>query len=80
MKPLGTLLLVDDDRHILASMGDWLRQQNYAVDAASTLAEGIAAVDRKSYDLALVDVRLGRKTGSSCWRTAARRIPTSPWS
>ena len=63
MKPLGTLLLVDDDRHILASMGDWLRQQNYAVDAASTLAEGIAAVDRKSYDLALVDVRLGAEDG-----------------
>jgi DNA-binding NtrC family response regulator len=63
MKPLGTLLLVDDDRHVLASMGDWLRQQNYAVDTASTLAEGIAAVDRKSYDLALVDVRLGAEDG-----------------
>jgi len=63
MKQLGTLLLVDDDRHLLASMADWLRDQGYAVDAVASLAEGQAAVDRKPYDLVLADIRLGAEDG-----------------
>jgi DNA-binding NtrC family response regulator len=63
MKQLGTLLLVDDDRHVLASMADWLREQGYATDTAASLAEGMAAVERKSYELALVDIRLGDDDG-----------------
>ena len=63
MKNQATLLLVDDDRHVLGSMADWLREQGYKTDAAASLAEGIAAVDRKPYDLALVDIRLGDHDG-----------------
>lgn len=63
MKPRGTLLLVDDDRHVLASMADWLRQQGYQVDTALTLADAVTAVNRKAYDLALVDIRLGNDDG-----------------
>jgi DNA-binding NtrC family response regulator len=63
MKQLGTLLLVDDDRHLLASMADWLRDQGYAVDAAASLAEGRLAVERKPYDLVLADIRLGAEDG-----------------
>jgi DNA-binding NtrC family response regulator len=63
MKQLGTLLLVDDDRHLLASMGDWLREQGYVVDTAASVAEGLAALGRKTYDLALVDIRLGEGDG-----------------
>jgi len=54
----GTLLLVDDDRHVLNSMADWLRDQGHQVDTAAAFSEAIAAVDRKTYDLALVDIRL----------------------
>ncbi|MEN6557326.1 MAG: sigma-54 dependent transcriptional regulator [Thermoguttaceae bacterium] len=63
MKQLGAILLVDDDRHLLSSMADWLREQGYAVDAAASLSEGMAAVGRKAYDLALVDIRLGDGDG-----------------
>jgi DNA-binding NtrC family response regulator len=62
-KHRATLLLVDDDRHVLASMADWLRDQGYATDTAGGLAEGIAAVDRKTYDLVLVDIRLADGDG-----------------
>lgn len=55
----GTLLLVDDDRHVLASMADWLRDQGYRVDTAGGYDEAVAAVDRKNYELVLADVRLG---------------------
>jgi len=59
----GTLLLVDDDRQVLASMTDWLREQGYRVETSSSCAEAKAAVDRKSYDLVLADVRLGDGDG-----------------
>ena len=55
----STLLLVDDDRHLLASMADWLRQEGYQVDTASTYASAISAIERRNYDLLLVDIRLG---------------------
>jgi DNA-binding NtrC family response regulator len=63
MKQLATLLLVDDDRHVLASMADWLREQGYVIDTAASLAEGLAAVDCKPYQLVLADIRLGDADG-----------------
>jgi DNA-binding NtrC family response regulator len=63
MRSQGTLLLVDDDRHLLSSMADWLREQGYKVDTAASLVEGTAAVDRKAFDVVLVDIRLGDGDG-----------------
>ena len=77
MKPQGTLLLVDDDRHVLASMADWLREQGYATDTAATLAEGVAAVDRKNYDVVLADIRLGEADGFDLLAHCRRTRPTS---
>ena len=33
----ASLILVDDDRHVLNSMAGWLRTQDYQVDVASTV-------------------------------------------
>ena len=63
MKQRGTLLLVDDDRHVLASMADWLRDQGYQTDTAQNVAEATASIDRKGYDLVLADIRLGNDDG-----------------
>jgi DNA-binding NtrC family response regulator len=63
MKQQGTILLVDDDRQVLASMADWLRDQGYPTDTATTLTEATIAVDRKNYDLVLADIRLGNEDG-----------------
>jgi len=63
MKNQAALLLVDDDRHVLSSMAEWLREHGYKIDTAASLAEGIDAVDRKPYDLALVDIRLADRDG-----------------
>jgi DNA-binding NtrC family response regulator len=59
----GSLLLVDDDRHVLHSMADWLREQGYQLDTATGRAEALAALGRKSYEVALVDIRLGDGDG-----------------
>jgi DNA-binding NtrC family response regulator len=55
----GSLLLIDDDRHVLESMADWLRDQQYEVDTADAYRGALALIDKNSYDLALVDIRLG---------------------
>ncbi len=39
----GSLLLVDDDRHVLNSMADWLRGLGHELDTASSLAEAVEA-------------------------------------
>lgn len=57
------LLLIDDDRHVLESMGSWLREIGYVVDQASNLNQAIALIDDRPYDLILADVRLGDEDG-----------------
>lgn len=54
----GSLLLVDDDRHVLDSMSDWLREQGYDVAEASGRGEAVRQIDNRTFDLVLADVRL----------------------
>jgi len=63
MKQQHSLLLVDDDRHLLGAMADWLNEQGYPTDTAASYAEAIAAVDARPYDLVLADIRLGDGDG-----------------
>jgi len=56
-------LLVDDDRQILDSMADWLRSQAYEVDTAAAFAAAKDRIDRKAYDVALLDIRLDEHDG-----------------
>ena len=54
----GSLLLVDDDRQVLDAMADWLREQGYQLDVANGHATALAAIEKKRYDLLLLDIRL----------------------
>ncbi|MBI1903217.1 MAG: sigma-54-dependent Fis family transcriptional regulator [Planctomycetia bacterium] len=54
----GSILLIDDDLHLLESMSEWLREQGYGVETARGVQDGKAALERKTYDIALVDIRL----------------------
>ena len=71
----ASLLLVDDDRHLLESMALWLREQNYAVDTASSVPEAMKALVAREYDLALVDVRLGDDDGFQVLEHAREHRP-----
>ena len=59
----GSLLLVDDDRHILDSMADWLSEQGYRVDIAGEQTEARKILAKKSIDLVLADIRLREGDG-----------------
>ena len=56
-----SLLLVDDDRQVLESMADWLQSRGYAVDVAWRFDDAVSAIEKKPYDVVLVDIRLGEE-------------------
>ena len=57
------LLLVDDDRLLLESMGSWLKTKGYEVSEASSAAEARQFLSQFSFDVALVDLRLADGDG-----------------
>lgn len=69
------LLLVDDDYQVLESMADWLREQGFEIDTARNSTEAAKACGSSSYDLALVDVRLGDEDGFDFLRQSLRQWP-----
>jgi DNA-binding NtrC family response regulator len=71
----GSLLLVDDDRHVLESMTDWLRSQGLQVDPVRSFAEAVDQLGRKPYDLLLVDVRLQDGDGHDLLEQVRRNYP-----
>jgi DNA-binding NtrC family response regulator len=58
-----SLLLVDDDRHVLESMAMWLKEQGFDIETASNVTQAQRLLQTKNFDLALVDIRLGDEEG-----------------
>ncbi|MEX1223302.1 MAG: sigma-54 dependent transcriptional regulator [Pirellulales bacterium] len=71
----GTLLLVDDDRHVLDSMAHWLREQDYKIDTAADYPHALQAFDQKDYDVVLCDIRLRDADGFDLLEHARRSKP-----
>jgi DNA-binding NtrC family response regulator len=71
----GSLLLVDDDRHLLESMTEWLRDQDYSVDGVLGCADALAQLKVRTYDLLLVDVRLQDGDGFDLLEQVLRAYP-----
>ena len=71
------LLLVDDDRHVLESMSDWLRGQGYQLDASSGYSDALERLRQKSFDLVLADVRLRDGDGFDLLEQCRRNWPNS---
>lgn len=54
----GCLLLIDDDAEFCQLVKDYMELQAMSLDYCLTGAEGLAAVDRRNYDLILLDMML----------------------
>jgi DNA-binding NtrC family response regulator len=72
------LLLVDDDRHLLESMGAWLTQQGLNVSTASSCDAARQHLDQGIFDVALVDLRLGDSDGFEVLKYGRRNFPAMP--
>ena len=62
-KKNGSILLVDDDRHLLESMADWMRSIGYTVETASDYDVAVEQINRRKFDLVLCDIRLQGRDG-----------------
>ncbi len=71
----GSLLLVDDDRQVLESMADWLREQGLQIETSTGYANALELLQRKQYDLLLVDVRLQDGDGFELLEQVRRSHP-----
>jgi DNA-binding NtrC family response regulator len=71
----GSLLLVDDDPHVLESMAGWLREQGYDVDEAANVGDARTRVERNAYNLVLADVRLPDGDGFDVLAYCRQRRP-----
>src|ERR1051325_9633794 len=59
----GSLLVIDDEPGIRESLESLLTDEGYAVDLAPTGEDGLRLLDRKPFDLVLLDVMLPDKSG-----------------
>ena len=57
------LLLVDDDQHLLQSMGEWLNSVGYPTFIAGNTEQAKQHLSQQTFDLALIDLRLGPEDG-----------------
>ena len=75
---MESILLVDDDPGFRGLMATILRGDGYAVDVAGTVAEAISSTSRKSYHLAISDLKLPDGTGLDVLRHWKLEMPEVP--
>lgn len=61
--PETRLLLVDDDRLVLATLSRGLREAGYAVETAESGTAALETAARQSFDLAILDIRMPGLSG-----------------
>ena len=58
MKDACSILIVDDDQGVCTSLRDVLEAKNHEVETASTGSDALAACERRSFDLLMLDIQL----------------------
>ena len=69
------VMVVDDDRIILESLGEFLRLEGYEVEAAVSLTESLDALERQPVDLVICDVNMPGGNGFELLHVVKRRFP-----
>jgi DNA-binding NtrC family response regulator len=74
----GTLLVVDDEKNIRLTVSHTLIAMGYEVDTAVNGEEAINMLDKRHYDLALLDLKMPGMDGLQLLRHIAREQPHLP--
>src|SRR6266568_6728981 len=74
----GQILVVDDEADIRESLEALLNLEGYGVDLAQNAAEGLRALDRKTYDLVLLDLMMPDRSGMEVLREVRERDTETP--
>jgi DNA-binding NtrC family response regulator len=72
------ILVVDDDPHICQAIGIWLRQHGFRVCVADGGVNGLAALERSTFDLMIVDVFMPDMRGCATIEVFHHRAPSVP--
>ena len=74
----GTLLVVDDERSLRFSIGEWARDEGYAPLEAATGREALEVVRERGVDAVVLDLKLGDEDGLRVLRDLRESDPTLP--
>jgi len=74
----GTLLVVDDERSLRFSIGEWARDEGYAPLEAASGREALEAVREHGVDAVLLDLKLADEDGPRVLRDLKELDPTMP--
>lgn len=72
------ILLVDDDQHLLESMGTWLQEQGFDISLAHSFETASNRLSSQVFDVALVDLRLGAEDGFDILSHCKQHYPNTP--
>lgn len=72
---MKTILIVEDDELVRESLYEILKHQKYSVVPACDAEEGLQKVSQRSFDMALIDLRLPRMTGLDFLRKVRKDYP-----
>ncbi len=70
-----SILVVDDEPIVQQSLGDWFRQDGYAVDCASNAKEALRLAAERSHDIALLDIKMPGIDGLELQERLAKDCP-----
>jgi DNA-binding NtrC family response regulator len=74
----GTLLVVDDERTLRFSIGEWARDEGYAPLEAAGGREALEAVRERAVDAVVLDLKLGDEDGLRVLRELRELDPLLP--
>ncbi len=60
---MDRILIVDDEASIRLLYSQELRDEGYEVDSAGTIADALELLEKRSYSVALLDIKLKNESG-----------------
>lgn len=75
MSPPGRVLLVEDEELTREALAVWIESRGFDVLEAADGESALAICQREDFDLALVDLRLGRMSGAELLEHVRRIRP-----
>jgi DNA-binding NtrC family response regulator len=70
-----TILAVDDEENFLTLLKWFLTQRGYDIHTAATAEEALVLAQWQSFDMALLDIKLGSSDGLSLLDQLTHRLP-----
>ncbi|TXT22248.1 MAG: Fis family transcriptionel regulator, partial [Planctomycetota bacterium] len=71
----GSLLVVDDDKHILEAMADYLRSLGHRTETASNCKDAMDRMGEFPFEVVICDVNLGDRDGFELLEWATEHCP-----